>query len=309
MPSTPILHHYDLSPHSEKARLAFGLKKLAWRSVEISIWPPRPNLTPLTAGYRRVPVLQLGADVYCDTQLILDEIDRLNPKPSLYAKKQHGLNAALSYWADTTLFMQAATLTTSIIGDGIPEEFVKDRIAFMQHDFSKAASVRELPKNRQRVQAQVNIIADMLKDGRKFLLGNSVSAADLHAYHPLWFTAKNGGKDVQALLTFKPLKTWMARIEKFGHGKRSNITAEQALAEAKMSKPKPTKGVAAKDPSELKAGQDVRIVADEAGGETRGKLVAANPREIVISTTSEHAGTVHVHFPRFGYSAVAANLA
>ena len=305
MSATPILHHYDLSPNAEKARLAFGLKKLAWRSVEISIWPPRPDLAPLTAGYRRVPVLQIGADIYCDTQLILDEIDRLSPKPSLYPKDQRGLIAALSYWADTTMFMQAATLTTSIIGDGIPQEFLSDRIAFMQHDFSKAASLRELPKNRQRVQAQINILVDMLADGRKFLLGNSVSAADLHAYHPLWFTAKNGGKDAQSLLTFKPLKEWMARIESIGHGKRSTITAEEALAEAKASKPKAGKGVAAKDPCGLKAGQAVRIVSDEAGDETRGTLVAANPREIVISTKSERAGTVHVHFPRFGYSAVA----
>lgn len=305
MPSTPILHHYDLSPHSEKVRLAFGLKDVAWRSVETPIWPPKPDLMPLTAGFRRAPVLQIGADIYCDTQLILDEVDRRYPLPSLYPSGQRGLVSALSYWADTTMFMQAATLTTSIIGDNIPPEFVSDRIAFMGHDFSKAASVKALPRNRQRVQAQINIIADMLKDERPFLLGQQISAADLHAYHPLWFTAKNGGADAQAWLTLAPLKPWMDRVAALGYGHRTDITAEAALAEAKAGAPEPVSGVDANDPSGLTAGQSVRIETDEAGDPIAGTLVAANPREIVIRSQNERAGTVHVHFPRFGYSAIA----
>lgn len=54
-----ILHHYDLSPFSEKIRLALGLKGLAWRSVKVEMVPPRPALDALTGGYRRVPVLQV----------------------------------------------------------------------------------------------------------------------------------------------------------------------------------------------------------------------------------------------------------
>jgi len=308
MPSSPILHHYDLSPHSEKARLAFGLKSVAWRSVETPIWPPRPDLMPLTAGFRRAPVLQIGADIYCDTQAILDEIDRRYPSPSLYPEGQRGLISALSFWADTTMFMQAATLTTSIIGDGIPQEFIRDRIAFMNHDFSKAASIKALPLNRQRVQAQINIIADMLKDGRPFLLGSQVSAADLHAYHPLWFTAKNGGADARALLNFGALTKWMDRIAALGHGSRTNIPADAAHAEARASTPEPVAGVDANDPSGLKAGQSVRIVTDEAGDPIAGILVGANPREIVIRSQNERVGTIHVHFPRFGYSAIAEKI-
>ena len=62
-----ILHHYPLSPYSEKIRLALGLKGV---SVEISrnpVWTPRPKLTPMTGGYRRTPILQVGAEFYCDT--------------------------------------------------------------------------------------------------------------------------------------------------------------------------------------------------------------------------------------------------
>ena len=69
MPDFPIiLHHFDQSPFSEKIRLIFGLKSIAWRSVRISRIMPRPDLMPLTGGYRRTPVMQIGADIYCDTQ-------------------------------------------------------------------------------------------------------------------------------------------------------------------------------------------------------------------------------------------------
>ena len=32
-----ILHHYPLSPYSEKIRLALGLKSVPWKSVEIPV--------------------------------------------------------------------------------------------------------------------------------------------------------------------------------------------------------------------------------------------------------------------------------
>jgi glutathione S-transferase len=71
-----ILHHYDFSPFSEKIRLIFGLKALAWRSVTIPSVMPKPDLIALTGGYRHTPVLQIGADIFCDTRLIARELER-----------------------------------------------------------------------------------------------------------------------------------------------------------------------------------------------------------------------------------------
>ncbi len=65
-----ILHHYPQSPVSEKVRIAFGMKDLAWHSVEIPRLPPKPDLMPLTGGYRMTPVMQVGADVFCDSLCI-----------------------------------------------------------------------------------------------------------------------------------------------------------------------------------------------------------------------------------------------
>jgi hypothetical protein len=39
----------------------FGIKNVEWTSVLISRIMPRPDLMPLTGGYRRTPVMQIGA--------------------------------------------------------------------------------------------------------------------------------------------------------------------------------------------------------------------------------------------------------
>jgi hypothetical protein len=70
-PTPLILHHFEASPFSEKIRLALGFKKLGWNSVVTSRIMPRPDLMPMTGGYRRTPTMQIGADIYCDTQIIL----------------------------------------------------------------------------------------------------------------------------------------------------------------------------------------------------------------------------------------------
>ncbi len=79
-----ILHHFPQSPFSEKIRLIFGLKKIAWTSVVITRIMPRPDLMPMTGGYRRTPVMQIGADIYCDTQCIIRELERRFPEPTLF---------------------------------------------------------------------------------------------------------------------------------------------------------------------------------------------------------------------------------
>ena len=67
-----ILHQYATSPFSEKIRLLMGAKGLAWQAVEIPPIMPKPDVVALTGGYRRTPILQVGADIYCDTALICE---------------------------------------------------------------------------------------------------------------------------------------------------------------------------------------------------------------------------------------------
>jgi len=122
--------HYPLSPYSEKIRLALGLKGVSWNSVDIPVWTPRPKLTPMTGGYRRTPILQIGAEFYCDTLHILRAIEELGSSGSLYPKGQEGLAKALGWWIEKGSFMNAVCLT---IGNmpGLPQELIEERRPLM----------------------------------------------------------------------------------------------------------------------------------------------------------------------------------
>ena len=86
-----IYHHYPKSTFAQKVRTVFGFKGLAWRSVIIPDRMPKPDLMPLTGGYRSTPVIQIGADVYCDTQCIICELERRFPEPTLFPGGREGL--------------------------------------------------------------------------------------------------------------------------------------------------------------------------------------------------------------------------
>src|ERR1700686_3552648 len=99
-----ILHHFEQSPFSEKVRVVFGLKNIDWTSVLISRIMPRPDLMPLTGGYRRTPVMQIGADIYCDTQCIIRELERRFPEPTLFPNGYRGIGWSTAMWTDRPFF-------------------------------------------------------------------------------------------------------------------------------------------------------------------------------------------------------------
>ena len=104
---TLILHHYPNSPFSEKVRLILGAKQLAWKSVLVPAILPKPDVVALTGGYRKTPFLQVGADIYCDTALIADVLEHVQPEPALYPLALKGVSRVFAQWADTTLFWAA----------------------------------------------------------------------------------------------------------------------------------------------------------------------------------------------------------
>jgi glutathione S-transferase len=295
-----ILHHHDPSPFAEKIRLAFGIKGLAWQSVRISMVMPRPELMPLTGGYRKVPVLQAGADVYCDTRLIVAELERRFPSPSLFPKCSAGLSIALAAWSDRSFFEPGAGLSMGLNRASIPREVIDDRKGFFNFmDFGRLEA--DLPHLFTQFRANLRLVEQMLADGRRWILGEGPSFADINAYFPVWMARGNIGTAADLLAPFPKLLDWEARMQAIGHGSRREIDAADALAVARASMPAQPREVI-DDELGLRHGARVTVTPDDYGRiPVEGDLVTLTPCEVAVRRVTPETGEVIVHFPRSGY--------
>jgi len=295
-----LLHQYDTSPFSEKVRKVFAHKHLAWGAVEQPSIMPKPDLVPLTGGYRRIPVLQIGADIWCDTQSIVRVLERLHPEPTIYPDGSEATAHAWNLWADRLLFMPAVAVVFAEIGSLVPQAFIDDRSKMMP-----GRSFTEIPKQaphaRDQLRALVATVDRQLADGRPWLLGPRFSLADAAVYHPLWFlrVAPTAGA---LLAEFSRVVEWLARIEALGQGERSDVSARDALAVARAAEPAGSASVAPGEPNALTAGMEVTVTPDDYGFDpVVGTLVASSAEEVAIRRTDPALGAVVVHFPRFGF--------
>jgi len=301
-----IFHHFVTSPFSEKVRIAFGIKQLAWKSVVIPNIMPKPDLMPLTGGYRKTPVMQIGADIYCDTQLIMLELDRRLPTPGLLPKGREGEARAITMWVDRTIFGPAVGVVMSQIPiEGrFGETFKKDRSEFSGRNFDPERLRAALPVMRDQTYALLSLARAMLSDGRKFLLGAEPCLADCALYNPVWFIQSQLGETAAPLDRLPDIVAWSQRMKALGSGKRTDIKAGDALDIAKAAKPGATT-VDASDPSGLKAGQKISVTPDDTGKvPVEGVLVGLTPDRVSLQRHDPRVGDVVVHFPRAGFVVV-----
>jgi glutathione S-transferase len=301
-----ILHHYDTSPYAEKVRLGFGLKRLAWASVELPQIMPKPDLTALTGGYRKTPVLQIGADIYCDSQLIMRELERRYPTPSLYPAGR-GAADALAWWAEKTTFLPAVSIAFAKRPEVLPKGFLEDRAKFSGRNIDPAVMLAAVPNCLDQLRAHFDWLDQMLTDGRLFLQGADVGLADLAAYHPIWYLRENFGSAAAPLDCFPRLLAWAERIAAIGHGRRSHMSAQHALDVAREATPIARAIVDPRDPIGRKPGQIVSVTPDDTGRDpVVGELVASDVHEVVIRRSDRAVEEVCVHFPRAGFVVAAA---
>ena len=305
-PPTLILHHYPTSPFAEKVRLMLGYKNLSWKSVVIPMVSPKPDVVALTGGYRKTPVLQIGADIYCDTALIADVLEHIQHLPTLYPEPSKGMARTLAQWADSTLFWTSMAFNMQPKGlaqifDRAPPEaakiFAEDRKAM------SAGMARQRPQDAAAAyKSYLRRLSDMLDD-RPFMLGDVPCITDFAMYHPLWFTRIRTSVLADILNATPAVLDWMDRMAAMGHGTMEKFTAQDAIAVAAASTPADLQGDIFQDEHGIALGSQVMISAENFGLEpTHGELVAATRMHYTLRRTDERAGRVHVHFPRIGYS-------
>lgn len=296
-----ILHHYATSTFSERVRLTMGLKGLTYYSVEIPGSLPKPDLLPLTGGYRRTPVLQIGADIYCDTLLILQKIEALHPEPTLYPHGDAGVGRAFAWWADKTVFWAALGTVALAVGGSIPPDFLAERAAF-GFPLTPADVEPMRARHLQQGAAHLAFAADMLADGRPFLFGNAPSLGDFAIYGPLWLMKHQGGPVAEAMLPIASFAAWFDRVLAVGHGHPQQMPAADALTIARNATPRAQDFPQGHDPSGLQIGQLVVVRADDTGRDSvLGRLAAASAQEIVLTVQNPAVGDIAIHFPRAGF--------
>ncbi len=295
-----ILHHFDISPFAEKIRLALGVKGLSWRSVQIPLVMPKPDLTALTGGYRKTPVMQIGADIYCDTQCIAVELEQRYPEPTLFPAGNEGLALALYAWSDKAFFEPGAGLSMGTNAN-LPEPILTDRKAFFNFmDFETLDA--SLPHLYSQLRSHAALVERQLADGRDYFLGDGPGWVDILAYFPVWMVRANV-TDIDAVLAkFEALAAWEARMGAIGHGERTEMSAEEAIAIARDSVSASDVRIDSDDPLRLEAGCRVQVSPDDYGiVPVAGELVQLTSDEIAVRRDDPRAGELVVHFPRIGY--------
>lgn len=303
-----ILHHYPTSPFAEKARLLLGFKQLSWRSVHIPPLMPKPDLMPLTGGYRKTPVLQVGADIYCDTALIARRLEAEKATPSLFPEGQEFVAASFAQWADAVVFQHAVTLvfqpeSIAVRMGKLPpaaqQAFVADRAALFA-----GGSASRLPAAQAKLQWPVlmaRLQQQLAREEGDFLCGEP-SIADFAMAHPLWFLK---GTHVTAPLVddYPEVAAWLGRVLGFGHGAHSPLSSEEAIAIAREAQPAPLPDEDFSQVLGFQVGQQVSVAATDYGVDpVQGELLCVSAEAIILRRQDERAGTLHVHFPRLGFA-------
>ncbi|MCA3721507.1 glutathione S-transferase family protein [Phenylobacterium sp.] len=297
-----ILHHYDPSPFSEKVRKVFGMTGQAWSSVLTPNMMPKPDLTPLTGGYRRAPVLQIGADVYCDSMVILDELQRRTPLPG--DRGLPGLRG-IGLWADRLFFQATVPVIFGEMGHLTPKAFIADREKLSGRPFDVEAMAQAAGPMRVQWRGHASWIDHALGDA-PFLAGEAPGLADASAWMNIWWL-KGALPDTYARLTagLERLEAWRGRMAAIGQGTRTEITGAAALDIARAAEPAPAPDHDPDDALGLSPGDPVVVMADDYGRDPiAGTLVAAGPSRLILARETPDLGRLHLHFPRVGYVAL-----
>jgi glutathione S-transferase len=285
--------------------------------VHIPSIMPKPDVMALTGGYRKTPFLQIGSDIYCDSALICDVLEHLQPNPSIFPAAHKGLSRILAQWADEKLFWAAmaynfhpngaAQMFGSAFGEGAPpEKWAHIAKAFAEDRNAMRTGMPRMPwpDAASAYKSYLRRLANML-EGQEFLLGNLPTLADFSAYHPLWFTRTRTPVMADVLNATPTVLAWMDRMAALGHGQVSETTSAEAIAlcAAATSRGGILTDHTFQDDHGIPLGSQVTVTAESFGPEpTEGELVAATRMHYTLRRVDARAGTVHVHFPRVGFS-------
>lgn len=296
-----ILHHYAMSPFSQKVRTMLGYAQLPWHSVTVREMPPRPLLLPLAGGYRKIPVAQCGADVFCDSRVIAEEIAARCGKPGLALANNTPAQQALAAKVDLEIFFACLIAAGNLtLGRKVMASmslldiarFFADRVRIGRSAKVRVVGLREAKPMVREHLAQMESLLE-----KDFLFGDEPVHADFSAWHSLWFLRDLAESTMPE--AYPRVLAWLERMRAFGEGSPSPMSAEQALNAARAAVPR---DIAAEFMKDERIGKAVSIAPVDYGRDpTEGTLVGVTPTRFILARETTECGLVHVHFPQTGY--------
>ena len=299
-----ILHHYWPSPFAHKIRLALGLSGTSWKSVEIPRVPPKPLLMPLTAGYRRTPVLQSGADVYCDTQNIVRALSDLTSDKRLLPDETRGRILAFTDWADGPIFNLAARVVLTSALDTAPPEFIQDRAGlYFGPNWTPEGLKSQLQGVILQLSAHLSLIDQGLGDRGGFL-SDHLSYADVTISYLSWFIRGRWDQGPEFLRQFVNIERIEREIHEAVRDDYEDLSGEDALVIAERSRSTSPSGVSdQRGLAPLKQGIRVTVKpqAETSDPPVIGRLRYLDRFRVSLDHHSTEVGDVVVHLPIAGY--------
>ena len=274
-----------------------GLNSQAWSSVVVPAQPPRRSLDDLVGGYRRIPVLQIGAQFYCDSQLAVEALSSEHSGACVLDADDE----ALRRWAEEEIFFAVIAAAPPfkvlkyLLGQlglvGIAR-FVLDRSRMMR---DATVTVKASAVAAADIEEYVSHLERLLSAG-PYLSGSWPGYLDLCCYHPLWMAlaVDQGGA------TSWPLKVqeWITLMCNLARG-ASSSASRASIAEAIRSDQVEISGEVSMP---YRYGEAVAVAPlDYARDETIGELLVLNDDRIVIRRRFDTIHPIYLHFPRRGF--------
>jgi len=285
---------------------------------------PRPEITEyLGVTYRRIPILAIGNDVYCDTSIIVNALERRFPATdgygTLFPPRKHGKNADTGlikafakFYGDNTLFPPATNL---IPWNKLSSAFLEDRGAFMGVPIDLNVLSTNVGISQGVLSTHLLSVEEQLSDSREWLFDSELpSLADISVHFVLtWaksFDRKGSLFDIERIPN---TLQWIDRLSQFLNKLKVTQTPPVRLdglvaAQKIVSSSHESYSIVGFDSIEatrlgLKEEQMVQVTAEDNSRNyhTVGKLVALNREEVVLEVQGSK-GLIRCHFPRLGFS-------
>lgn len=304
-----ILHRTIGSTYSQKAMAMLGFANAEWQSVIANKGVPRPEQEILVGSFaRRMPILQIGADLYCDTDMISHTLSEKLNQPN-FDRLQLSKTEQEKVWQIETEFFPASIGSVHPINFvtgyfrtvpfKVAIDFLKDRIATAKN--AKNQNVITTKSREQWKQIAIKHFSEMqnILEKSAFLSGtdtpNIIDFTTLtHVYY------MNVLNKLKFAKPYPKVKEWLDKMNAFGTGKFSEISAEKALEVAKKTEPMQ---ISKNMTQSEKIGKEIEVEFNDELGKSivnplTGILVGEDDYKYIVKRENKTVGTVYIHIPK-----------